>query len=282
MNKYKRFVYNFYKKNTDNFIGKTFRLLRAKLYALRQQNFNGTKDDLRYVESSKGAFDKTKRIAFELSNICNYATIHAKCPLNCAGEKKILSENIVYKVLESLKTNDYRGYIAFDVYNEPCIDPRLMMFIKKTREMLPKAKIAIQSNGFYFDQTLAEELEKNGVGIIRVSSYNPLGFERLSKIKLNIPFKVTPIILDDRMKIYELPENGSTRPCLAPLNEVLVTHDCKLALCCWDWKRQNVFGDLNTQSIEEILLSDEVRDLYNSLSKGERRLDICKRCPHCR
>ena len=106
--------------------------------------------------------------------------------------------------------------------------------------------------------------------------------ERLSKIKLNIPFKVTPIILDDRMKIYELPENGSTRPCLAPLNEVLVTHDCKLALCCWDWKRQNVFGDLNTQSIEEILLSDEVRDLYEGLSNGKRNLEICKRCPHCR
>jgi len=283
MKKIKCLTYNIYKTNKDNFIGQSLRWLRNSLYSLDKSNFEGTKDDLRYIRGGKGPFDKTKRIAFELSNLCNYSDIHAgKCPISEIKGKKILSEEIVYQVLKSCQKYDYRGYIAFDVYNEPLIDPRLMMFIKKTKEMLPKATVVIQSNGFYFDQTLANELEKNGVGLIRVSAYTPEEKERLEQIKLNIPYKVTPIILDGRIEIYAESEKNLNKPCLAPLNEILVTHDAKVLLCCWDWKRQNVFGDLKQQSLEEILLSPKIRETYERLSKGDRFLDICKRCVHSR
>ena len=275
-------IYSFYERNRNNLIGKTMRSLKYNLNYFRKRRSLGTKEDLKYIEPGRGPFDKTKRIAIELSNICNYATLHKRCPLNQVKEYKILPEKIVYHVLETGKKYDFRGYIAFDIYNEPGIDPRLMMFIKKTREMLPKAKILLQTNGFYFDQTLAEEFEKNGVDIIRISAYTPEEGERLSKIKLKIPIIVTPIVLDNRLERYSLPEVECNKPCYAPLNELIITYEGRISLCCKEWRRQYTFGDLNKQSLEEVLKSKEIRQVYDRLSKGDRFLDVCRRCTESR
>ena len=137
-------------------------------------------------------------------------------------------------------------------------------------------------NGFYFNETLAKEYVKHGVALIRTSAYTPDEKIRLENIKVSVPFKVTPIILDDRMKIYEDKESGCNKPCLAPLNEVLITCEGKVSLCCYDWKRQHLYGDLNSQGLDEILAGKEIREAYENLSKGNRIYDICKRCASSR
>jgi radical SAM protein with 4Fe4S-binding SPASM domain len=282
MSNFKLQIYRFYNKNKNNIIGKTARFIKYNFIALRKSNYAGTKGDLKYIKPGEGVFMHTKRIAIELSNICNYANIHTKCPLHLAKEPKILPEKIVYHILETCQKYNFQGYLTFDVYNEPTIDPRLMMFVRKAKKMLPKAKIILQTNGFYFTQTLADEFEESGVSLIRVSAYSPKEGERLSKIKLKIPIKVTSIILDDRMQMYSLPEIGSCKPCFAPLNELLITHDGHIALCCLEWKREIIFGDLYKQSLEEILLSEEIQNTYKRLSQGDRYLEICKRCESSR
>jgi len=270
-------IYSFYKKNSQNYLGKIMRGVRNS-WLPANEKFRGTKGDLTYIESGRGAFNQTKRVAIELSNICNYAKVHQRCPLSKVKDFKILSEKIVYHVLETCEKYRFRGYLTFDVYNEPGIDPRLMMFIKKARKMLPKAIIVLQTNGFYFNQTLADEYQNNGINLIRVSAYTPEEKERFSKIKLKIPLVITPIVLDDRMGQYEAQETKSSKPCGAPLKEVLITCEGRVSLCCFEWKREHIFGDLDTQSLEEILLSQKIRETYKRLSSGDRFLEICKRC----
>jgi len=275
---FRRAISIFYKKNKDNFIGRWARAIRRLANFLMGKGLVGNKNDLRYLEAGKGIFNKTKRIAIELSNRCNYASIHKKCPLSLAGEPKIMPEKIVYHILETCQKYDYNGYIAFDIYNESGIDPRLMMFIKRTKDMLPKVQVVLQSNGYYMTQSLAEEYEKNGVSIIRVSAYTPDEQKRLSNIKLEIPFVVTSIVLDNRMEWYSRSEINSNKPCGAPLKELLITCDGKISLCCFEWKRENTFGDLNSQTLEEVLQGKEIREVYERLSKGDRFFDLCKRC----
>jgi len=221
---------------------------------------------------------RTSRFSIELSNLCNLSVFHKKCPLHGVKVPKILSEKIVYRVLDVCQKYNFEGTIAYHTYNEPGIDPRLMLFIGKTRERLPKAEIMLQTNGFYLDQNLAEEYVNHGTNVIRVSAYTESEYERLKKIQLSIPYKVSPIILDERLQQDIRPELNCTKPCYAPLNEIIVTHQGDISLCCLDWKREHVFGNLYTQELEDILMTEKFQLTYKNLSKGIRFLPICRKC----
>lgn len=230
----------------------------------------------------QGIFAKTERISIELSNLCVYSRYHKKCPLSKAKAPRILPEKIVFHILDTCEKYNFSGIMAFHTYNEPGIDPRLMMFIKKTKEMLPGSKIILQTNGFYLDQTLAEEFQKNGVYIIRISAYDKKEYQRLSKIKLEIPVIVKMVELDDRLSALNFLNTLSRQPCYAPFNEIIVTNEGKISLCCMEWQRKYIFGDLNKQALEEVLQDKKMQAVYDKLSEGCRILSVCRKCTSSR
>ena len=142
-----------------------------------------------------GPLRHTKIIDLELSNICNYATSHKKCPLHEVHRPTILSEELVFHVLETCKKFEFRGMLRFSIYNEPGIDPRLMMFIREAKRLLPDVSIDLLTNGFYLDEGLANEFAKYGVSFIRISAYSKSEYERFTKFQCRIPIVVTLAIL---------------------------------------------------------------------------------------
>ncbi len=233
----------------------------------------------RPIGNGNGAIlDDTSRVSIELSNLCNYASWHKKCPLHNIRDPVILPARIVRSVLSTLGEYNFQGVIAFHTYNEPLIDPRLFQFIDTARRECPRSSVHICSNGFYLTQTLAEELVAVGTASIRVSAYTRDEEERLSKIRVRIPYVVAFTKLDDRLALYDRPEKQSCKPCGAPLNEIIVGCDGRISLCCLDWRRDHSFGDLHVQAFEDILRSGELQRVYERLSKGDRFLPLCKRC----
>jgi len=220
----------------------------------------------------------TTRITLELSNLCNYAQIHKKCPLNIAGEPEILPKEIVFDVLNFLEKHNFSGQIAFHNYCEPLMDPRLFKFVEYARNACPYADIYICTNGYYLNQVLADELVAAGVSSILVSAYSRSEFERLSKIKIDIPFRVWRAQLDDRLDLYEAKVNDIGKPCFAPLNEIIIAREGCISLCCLDWRRVYRFGNLHEQKFEQVMSSGQLQAVYERLSKGDRFLDLCKRC----
>lgn len=231
----------------------------------------------------KNPFIFSKSINFELSNLCNYARIHFKCPLNLEREPNILPAKIVYNALDSLKKYNFQGQIAFHNYNEPLIDPRLFKFIEYSRRLFLQNEIYICTNGFYFTQSLGEELAEAGVSTIHISVYSEREFNRLSKIHLKIPLKLTPMkLLDCVLSIYNSQEKKEKRPCLAPLNEIIITNNGELGLCCVDWKKNYTFGSLKEEPLEKIMAKKEVYCLYQRIRRGDRFLSLCKKCNQSR
>jgi 2-deoxy-scyllo-inosamine dehydrogenase (SAM-dependent) len=223
-------------------------------------------------------FRFTTRISIELSNLCSYAGIHKKCPLSLVEEPVILPSSIVYNVISTLDRFNFRGIIAFHTYNEPLMDPRLVKFIEVARKACPENEIFICTNGYYLDQGMANDLVHSGVSRIRVSAYSEKEYDRLSKIRLRIPYSVEISTLDNRLDLYNSPENDTQTPCFAPLNEIIITREGCISLCCLDWKREHSFGDLKKQSFEEMIRSGELQSVYERLRAGDRFLPICKRC----
>ena len=223
-------------------------------------------------------FKYTNRISIELSNLCNYSMIHKKCPINKIKAPIILPSKIFYSIINTIKKFSFSGKIAFHTYNEPLIDPRLFKFIEDAKKSCPSCKIYICTNGYYLDQIMAEELFSIGANEIHVSAYSDREMERLSKINVDIPFSVERMNLDNRLNFYDGPKKKYSKPCHAPLNEIIVTREGKISLCCLDWKREYIFGDLHYQNLEGILKEGKMHSLYEKLSNGERTLNLCRRC----
>jgi radical SAM protein with 4Fe4S-binding SPASM domain len=221
----------------------------------------------------------TKRISIELSNLCNYAFIHKKCPVNLENEKKILPSKIVLHVIDTLEKLNFAGIIAFHTYNEQMIDPRLFKFIEYTRNKCKQCDIFISTNGYYLNQTIANELIEIGVTSIHVSAYTPNEYKRLSSIKVNIPYNVEKMILmDEVLSLYQAPFINLSLSCNAPLEEIIITREGFISLCCRDWQRRYNFGNLNDHNFEEIIRNGILQAVYKKLNSGNRFLDICKRC----
>jgi len=242
----------------------------------------------------------TTSVSIELSNLCQYAWFHVRCPLHLGmkspfliREPRILESEIVYRVLDTLDKYGYGREICFHRYNEPLIDPRLFEFIRYARGACPKSEIVILTNGHYLTLVLARELMQAGLSRLIISVYGNAEEQEtkrrnwteglINQLPADFCYMMGHKVLDERLLFnYEREPLDSERPCCAPLGNLSITKDAELSLCCHDWKRLYIFGNLFEQSLEEILSSDSIWETYSRLSRGDRFLGICRRCPFSR
>lgn len=224
---------------------------------------------------------KTEAVYFELSNRCNMAAQHKLCPLHGQTEAIFLSTSLVVDVLGFLGSEKFAGRIAFHNYNEPLMDPRLFALISVARRLCPEAKIFIMTNGYMLDQTILNELVEAGVREIEATAYSDSESSRLFVLQHDpaaVAYRVRAAHgLDDRVGIYDR-RHGRCSPCKAPLRYILVYCTGEVGLCCMDYERRTVFGDLRKESIADILEAGDMHTVYDRLSAGDRFLPICQGC----
>jgi cyclic pyranopterin phosphate synthase len=70
------------------------------------------------------------------------------CPVATGTRpKEEMPWSTIMAILQELEELRYKGRIEPFIYNEPLLDPRLMEILRKTRELLPDACIAMNTNG---------------------------------------------------------------------------------------------------------------------------------------
>jgi len=220
---------------------------------------------------------KVKRISFELSNCCNMAHIHKKCPVSLhEGNPQFLPLKVINKVFDYLQSDGWHGTIAFHTYNEPTIDPRLFLLIQKAKNI--NCQVFISSNGRFFNQTLLDELAEIEVNEVLITCYDTIEFDRLNKLSNStMPYIVGLRQLDDRMTFYEKQVNDNKKPCNI-LNDIIIGYNGDVCLCCLDYRKQYSFGNLFNSDLLSILKSDKFSYIYENLMNGNRINDLCKRC----
>lgn len=248
-----------------------------KVFMVAQnQYYNNTEC---YTASNIPQTQKVKRVSFQLSNMCNYTHLHKKCPVAHYTEKKVLSSEIIYKVIDELVLWNFSGIIGFHRYNEPLMDPRLFMFMQLVNMKLPNAQIHILTNGSYLTQEILDSLAMINNCCVNISSYSHNEHKRLIKLTTSMPYCVFPSFFDDRENIYDCPLKNIKSPCYAPLRETIITCEGKVGLCCLDWQDRFTFGNLNTQTLSQIINSQKLIDFHKKLVNAERcASSICQRC----
>jgi hypothetical protein len=217
------------------------------------------------------------RVTFELSNYCNYAKIHPKCPAHFEKNIRSIGFSVVQDVLVCLGENNFKGIIAWHQYSEPMLDPRLFTFLTLAKILCPDSKKLIWTNGANLDQRMLSELEDVGVTNVVVTAY--FDKERLQSLKAQ---KMTYQVIDpgwvEVLDVYDRNANNFKAPCYSPFTDLIITVDGKIGLCCRDVERRYSFGDLNQVPFGEAINAPALLELYNQLSSGERKLAICQQC----
>ena len=159
-------------------------------YLLAVRKFDAERELGRSSSPWPATLGALRRVTFEISNICNYANQHRKCPASWAKRRLVLPASIVQRCLTELGEAGFSGIIAFHRYNEPLIDPRFGHFVGMARARCPDASIVVLTNGFVLCQQMLDDLGEMGVRLVTASAYSKREFERLSAMNASFPYRV--------------------------------------------------------------------------------------------
>ena len=224
----------------------------------------------------------TQIVYLETSSYCPRAAGHRFCPAHVTSyPPRHLPLRVISSTLEALAHSGYDRQVRFHTSNEPLADPRMLTVVRLARQLLPKAELALFTNGDALSQQLADELVEAGVSTILLSAYNPAARKRLGGLKVGCAKTLLYRGgLSDTTLLgqYDAKPTGSTLPCGAPFHHLQIGCDGEVYLCCRDWQRRYTFGSLHTLPLAAILSQDRLWDVYAPLRDGKRTLPLCQRC----
>lgn len=237
----------------------------------------------RFANGEGGIFENMTQVAIMLSNLCNYANIHSKCPASLVKEKEIMSSKNVYKILDELAQNTFTGIICFHAYNEPTMDPRLFLFIKYAKEKMKNIRIMIYSNGFYLNEVMLKEYKDIGADVLILTGYGDKEYKRLITLDdEELPYQVLWGDLDERLENYDTDNGEITKDwgrCRANLYQVTIFPNGDVGTCCLDYRHAYNLGNVIESSVRKVVNSLEMHEFQKKLLLGERKMfPICRKC----
>ncbi len=232
-------------------------------------------------------FEHTRRVSLELSNRCNYARQHTRCPTSTFRDVKILPLDVIKSIVADLKAAGWGNGMkfAFHVYNEPGIDPRLYWLIRHVKEQLPGIKPFLTTNGWYLNGDLAREFFEAGLDHLFISIYSKTELVRLKPEISVLPYHTRLHIANLKQKLLNPGEPPKKyRSCFSPLSDLTIRASGNIGLCCLDYNETVVFGNVREEPLRVILEReyDRMLELYNSLRKCKRVHQVCILCPRRR
>lgn len=237
-----------------------------------------------------------RSIELETRTRCNSSCSFCAASILTDQRPDILMPDVLYhKIIEELAAREYDGAIKFFVNNEPLLDKRTSDFVRLARERVPTALTEVHTNGLRLNVRNGRELLEAGLQLLVINNYSDQGkMHRGVKAFLE---EVAPDFPDCEIRWHlrelkeELLNRGGTAPngtlvdaplalpCLLPFEEMVVTADGRVTICCQDHYFESAVGNVRDQSLAEIWNSEGFRRLRAQLLRGDRSQNkFCQVC----
>ncbi len=275
-----------------------FKNLFPKIFKSIVVTLLNIKCDKQRKEKWQGDFSKVplfQQIEIETVNICNNDC--SFCPVSRGNDIRIhkkMEVALFDKILCELGALNYDGIISLFSNNEPLIDERIVEFARKTREIVPHARINIYSNGILLTEEIFEELVRY-VDNFQIDNYSD---EMMIQKHLNFVIEACrrDSDINRKVNICVMKKNqirssrGGNAPnkreglqtlkcrCILPLHEMTIRPDGKVSLCCNDAYGEITLGDINEQGLVEVWESDKYREMRKQIFDSRANVSICKYC----
>lgn len=234
-------------------------------------------------------------VEIETINRCN--GICSFCPINClidSREKKIMPENLFYKIIDELAELDYLGRLALFSNNEPLLDNRIIEFHKYARQKLPNARMHLYTNGtlLNFEKFLAllEVLDE-----LIIDNYQQ-DLELIPASKMIVEYaeqhpevknKVTIVLRKPNEVLTSRGGNAPNRTkvniekhisCIYPFQQMIIRPDGKVSLCCNDSLGKCTLGDVSENKLIDVWYGETYNKVRQSIKEGRENFEHCKNC----
>lgn len=220
-----------------------------------------------------------RAIQIETLGFCNYSC--SFCPTNQIDMPKGRMENKTFEIIVDQLT-DFRGEIKLYLRNEPLLDKRLVKFVEMIKKKTP-ATIIIQTNGSLLTEEIAAKISKHAT--IQMNDYSD---GEVSE-RVNSFAHKYGIIVADRRSPKGLSNRAGNLPnvaekkldafCTRPFEQMYIAYDGRAVLCCQDWMLDEVMGNVNEQSLEEIWNGKVYQRKRAELLALDRQ-GLCAKCDH--
>ena len=225
-------------------------------------------------------------VSLEISTYCNRKCHY--CPnKDYETPKNFMSWGIFKSAIAQLKDIKYTGIFQYHLFNEPLFDERLTDFVRYTSTHLPKVTRVLISNGDLLNIEKAKELSEAGVDkfVVTVHDANPeRNLERLKPVKEFLKEKMrlqtsNELYLTNRGGLIDIEDEkrkADYKKC-PYIRTLTIGYNGDVILCCHDYFRKYVMGNVMEKSILEIWNS--YHNLRKQLLKyNNPELPICKIC----
>lgn len=248
------------------------------------------------AESSDAKPPMFRSIELETRTRCNSSCSFCAAAIQNDQRPDIYMPDDVYaKIIDELAALNYSGHIKFFVNNEPLLDKRTPDFIALAKARVPRAKTEVHTNGLKLNPKSGRALLEAGLDILYINNYTQEG--KMHKGVQKFLDEVAPefpevdITFHMRLLQEQLMNRGGTAPngvledeplplpCILPFEEIVVTADGRVTICCQDHYFEAAVGNVKTESLQSIWWGEGFSQLRRQLAVGDRSGNaFCKVC----
>lgn len=203
-------------------------------------------------------------------------------------------------IAEELERSSFEGKISFSGFGENLLNPWFPEIIEVFRKHRPNNVIECNTNGDKLDEHYARRIFDAGMSIIYVNLYDGMEqvdhFDELfdlagipqEKYKYRVHWggmEDHGLVLNNRSGVVDWMgidestiEAVKNKPCYYPFYKMFVDWNGDCILCCNDWNREQVVGNLITQSLSDVWFGKPMTKIRNKLRNGNRTEKPCNKC----
>lgn len=226
------------------------------------------------------------------------------CPRSTPGFKDIkefISEDLIKKVAEELRYLNYEGVIRFSGFVEPMLDKNIYFHIKKFKDLLPKCRIELVTNGDPLNIVRLKKLFSHGLDKILISVYdgkddvkkfdNMISQCGLNKDQYLVRDRSLPEVEDFGITLSNragMMENAGYKisalnsplnnPCYIPSYTLFFDYLGDVLMCPHDWGKKIVLGNLKNEKLIDIWFKEKSMKIRKTLLKSNRNFSPCNVC----
>ncbi len=237
-----------------------------------------------------------RAIEIETRTLCNSAcSFCGASVLHDQRDDLLMPQALFRKICDELASHSFDGTIRLFVNNEPLLDRRLPELIRMAKETCGKATIEVQTNGIKLNPDKGRKILEAGLDRLIVNNYSDDGNVHHGVAKFFA--EVAPLFPDREITLVmrklneklqnragtapdsEALRNPLTLPCILPFDEIVLTANGNVSICCQDLEFSHSVGNVNDTSLEEIWFGGEFAALRLELAKGNRGWHpLCSGC----
>jgi len=229
---------------------------------------------------------------------CNMCT--RECPWCIYGQIEGFSEQkfnkletvYIEKVLQELKSNNFKGTISFYSMNEPLLDDRIIdgSIFKICKSILGEnARIKLNTNADLLTEDILETMKASGLDLMHISCYDTEILRKVQSFYKKFDEVYYRDYTGENRKILRFNRAGTIESiiglvnsnfssCHLPFYSTIIGHDGKVRLCAFDSLARVELGNIKEKGLFEILNSKEMKKIRVEVLNNRQNFYPCNEC----